>query len=351
MIKTLRFTSCFTVVLAVIFFIFPVVFGVRGVQQVHQIEQFLNSVGAIEQFKQARGVQVDNKQSETPPLVKQAEVFALYLNPPPKPVTVPTASRIEPRPKSVSPKFRLVGTSRHSLHPQLSLALIDEPGKGLRWVRQESSVGHLVIEQVKDGLIVVRDGENTFELVAERPQQRSLIKATPSSSGRITNSLNPQLSAEVYPPRRIQSSAEEQAAIEAANKKILAELDAMLAEAEAVPADGQTSKTNSGHKWRKPSQGGVEDIAAAKKRPISNGASHPVDPETMRISAREARGLGHLGRRLKNIQQEPNRVANDKAESGANGVSHPQVGLIDPNGASHPADLSRLNFNDVNVPG
>lgn len=320
MIKTLRITSIIAVMLAVVFFAFPAVFGIRGEKQ---IEQFLNSTGAIEQFKQARGVQVDNKQNESSPLVKQAEAFALYLNPPPKPGTVPQAARSEPRPKSVSPKFRLVGTSRHSLHPQLSLALIDEPGKGLRWVRPESSVGHLIIEQVKDGLIVVRDGENTFELVAERPQKRSLLKATPSSSGRITDSLHPETDAQV------QMSAEEEAAMEAATKKILADLDAMQTEAEAVPADGQASKTDSGHK--------VEDIAAAKKRPISN-------LETMRISAREARGLGRLGRRLKNIQQEPNRVANDRVESDANGVSHPQADLIDQN-------LSRLNLNDVNVPG
>jgi hypothetical protein len=320
MIKTLRITSVIAVVLAVVFFVLPAVFGVRGDKQ---IEQFLNSAGAIEEFKQARGDKVEDKRNETSPLVKQAEAFALYLNPPPKPSTVPSVSRSEPRPKSVSPKFRLVGTSRHSLHPELSLALIDEPGKGLRWVRPSSKVGHLIIEQVKDGLVVVRDGESTFELVAERPEKRSLLKANSSSSGRITGSKPPEIDAEV------QMSAEEEAAIEAANKKILAELDAVQAEAEAVQSGVEPGEANSSLK--------VEDIAAARERPV-----RPISNlETMRISAREARGLGRLGRRLKSVQREPNRVADDRTGSDAN--------LIEPN-------LSKLNLNepslnDVNVPG
>jgi hypothetical protein len=330
MIKTLRITSIIAVIFAVVFFVFPAIFGIRGDKQ---IEQFLNSAGSIEQFKQARGDKVEAKRNETSPLVKQAEVFALYLNPPPKPSPGPQVARSEPRPKSVSPKFRLVGTSRHSLHPELSLALIDEPGKGLRWVRPFSKVGHLIIEQVKDGLIVVRDGESTFELVAERPEKRSLLKVKPSSNGHITDSYNPEINAEV------QMSAEEEAAMEAAAKKILAELDAMQAEANAVKADIEADKTDSGSK--------IEDITVVRKRPI-----RPVSNlETMRISAREARGLGRLGRRLKNIQpastskpgeQQPNRVANDRTQSDANSVSHSEADLIEPN-------LSGLK--DVNVPG
>jgi hypothetical protein len=323
MIKTLRITSIIAVVLAVVFFALPAVFGIRDDKQ---IEQFLNSTGAIEQFKQARGDKVEDKRNETSPLIKQAEAFALYLNPPPKPSPITQVARSEPRPKSVSPKFRLVGTSRHSLHPELSLALIDEPGKGLRWVRPSSKVGYLIIEQVKDGLIVVRDGESTLELVAERPEKRSLLKVNSSSSGRITESYPLEINAEV------QMSAEEEAAMETATKKILAELDAMQAEANAVKADVEADKADSGSK--------VEDITATRKRPV-----RPVSSlDTMRISTKEARGLGRLGRRLKNTQQEPNLVANDRTQSDANGISHSKADLIEPN-------LNRLNMNDANVPG
>jgi hypothetical protein len=219
----------------------------------------------------------------------------------------------------VAAKFKLVGTSRYALHPELSLALIDEPGKGLYWVRQFSKVGHLIIEQVKDGLVVVRDGKNTFELVAERPEKRSLLKANSSSGGRITGSKPPEIDAEV------QMSAEEKEMTEAEMKKALAELDAMQAEEEVAKADVEVGETDSGPK--------AKEIAAAGKRSIS-------DLETMRISAREARGLGRLGRRLKNVQREPNRAEDNRTKSDAN--------LIEPN-------LSRLNLNepglnDVNIP-
>ena len=257
MIKTLRITSIIAVVLAVVFFVLPAVFGVSGDEQ---IEQFLNSAGAIEKFKEAKGDKVEDRQHEISPLVKQAEAFALYLNPPPKPKTEPSVSggQNEPRPKvSVSPKFKLVGTSCYALHPELSLALIDEPGKGLHWVRQSSKVGHLIVEQVKDGLVVVRDGKSTFELVAERPEKRSLLKGNLSSGARM----------------------------------------------EAVQANVKPGKTDSGPK--------AEEIATTRERPIS-------DLETMRISAREARKLGRWGRTLNNVQQEPNRVEDDITESDAN---------------------------------
>jgi hypothetical protein len=305
MIKTLRITSIIAVVLAVVFFVLPAVFGVSGDEQT---EQFLDSAGVIEKFKEAEGDKVKDSRQEISPLVKQAEAFALYLNPAPKPKTKPRVSRSKPRPKGpVSPKFKLVGTSHYALHPALSLALIDEPGKGLRWVRQFSKVGHLVIEQVKDGIIVVRDGTRTFELVAERPEKRSLLKENSSV--------------------KIKTSAEEKAA-EAERKKALAELDAFLLGLglEEAQADVEVGEADSGPK--------AEETAAVKERPIS-------DPETMRIGAREASRLGRLGQRLKDVQRELNRVEDDKAESDAN--------LIEPNLSG--LDLNEPDLNDVNNQG
>jgi hypothetical protein len=314
MIKTLRITSIIAVVLAVVFFVFPAVFGVRGDKQ---IEQFLNSAGVIEGFREAKGDKVEDSRREISPLVKQAEAFALYLNPPPKPKPPePSVSEVKSEPRPVGPvtaKFKLIGTSRHVLQPELSLALIDEPGKGLYWVRQFSKVGHLIIEQVKDGLVVVRDGKNTFELVAERPEKRNLLKANSSPDGRITGSNPPEKAAEV------QMSAEEAALVKeteaAGKKKILAEANVGQAGLEAVQADVEVGETDSGSK--------AKEIAAARKRSIS-------DLETMRISATEARGLGRLGRKLKNVQREPNRAEDNRTENDAT--------LVEP------------NLNDVNIP-
>jgi hypothetical protein len=297
MIKTLRITSIIAVVLAVVFFVFPAVFGVRGDKQ---IEQFLNSAGVIEEFKEAKGEKSEDSRREISPLVKQAEAFALYLNPPPKPEPVPSvAAKIEPRPAGpVTAKFKLIGTSRHVLQPELSLALIDEPGKGLYWVRQSNKVGHLIIEQVRDGLVVVRDGQNTFELVAERPEKRSLLKANPSS-GRITESPPPEINAEVQ-----MSAAEKTALIRKAKaderKRILAEANA--------GADVQAGETNSGYGVSHPQADKAKSAQERLTAEIAEGKKSASKLETMRISAREARGLGRLGRRLKNVQQEPNRA-------------------------------------------
>ncbi len=315
MIKTLRITSIIAVILAVVFFVFPAVFGVRGDEQ---IEQFLNSAGVIEKFNEARGDKVKDSRQEISPLVKQAEAFALYLNPPPKPKAKSSVSRSKPSPRgSVSPKFKLVGTSRYALHPELSLALIDEPGKGLRWIRQFSKVGHLIIEQVKDGLVVVQDGKRTFELVAERPEKRSLLKKDSSSGASISSRKSRGIGSEV------QMNAEEKAALakeaEAEGKKALAELNTLLLELgmEDFQMDVEPDEANLAPK--------DEEIVAVRNR------------ETMRISAREAGRLGRLGRRLKNVRRRaPNRVEDDGTEGDAN--------LIEPS-------LNVMDLNDVNSPG
>ena len=182
MIKTLRITSVVAAVLTVIFvifFIFPVVFGSDD-----HIEEFLNSPGVIEKFNKTVGNKVRRGASQELPLVKQAGAFALYLNPP-KPKTPKTAkggTTSITRGPAVTPKFKVIGISYYKKHPELSIVLIDEPGKGLHWVRQSGKVGHLLIEQIKDGLIVVKDNKGTFELKAEQEPEKSLLEGVSAVS-------------------------------------------------------------------------------------------------------------------------------------------------------------------------
>jgi len=335
MIKTLRITSIIAAALAVVFFVFPAVFGVRSDEQ---LEQFLNSAGVIEKFNKAKGKESTKGESQISPLVKQAEAFALYLNPP-KPKKAPPTRRTDrpsiiPRPPApVSPKFKLIGTSHYASHPELSLALIDEVGKGLRWVRQSSKLGHLIIEQVKDGLVVVRDGRRTFELVAERPEKRSLLKeplsratgskpilsALGKANSHITSSKTPQASAEkgaasaldkaggrITGSRAPQRNAEETAALQKEQAKLA---EKIFAELEAMQADIESDKTDSEH--------AEENTVKTKK-----------DLESTRISAKEAKRLNHLGKKLKDVQQDPNQVKDDRTESNAN-LSEPN--LSEPN--------------------
>ncbi len=180
MIKTLRITTIVAAVLAVIFFVLPIVFGGRNNEE---IEQFLNSASVVEKFNESAGNKAKASQDQTSPLLTQAEAFAKYLNPPPKPKistsATPKPGVSQPKPRGpVTTKFKLVGTSVHESNPELSLAFIDEPGKGLRWVRQGNQVEHLTIKQVKDGLVVIQDNQRTYEIATQQKPERSLLEGS-----------------------------------------------------------------------------------------------------------------------------------------------------------------------------
>ncbi|MHC4076474.1 MAG: hypothetical protein ACYSRZ_08705, partial [Planctomycetota bacterium] len=159
-------------------------------------------------------------------------------------------------------------------HPELSLALIDQPGKGFRWIRQSAEVGHLVIEQIKDGSIVVRDGEKIFELVAKRPEKRSLLKKpatdqTGAGSASTSSTRNKAGTAEdILPP-----VPEDTAAF---MEKLIVELEQMQLKAEEIEQELDDANGN--------------DMDVLGKM-IS-------ELKTMKISPEEARQLDDLGRQL-----------------------------------------------------
>ncbi|MHC4125817.1 MAG: hypothetical protein ACYSRR_05100, partial [Planctomycetota bacterium] len=145
MIKTLRITTVLVGLLAADFLASPIVYGVESD---HKIEKFLDAPGAVENFKKSESKKRTNSQAQDSPLVRQAKAFAMYLNPPPdqrseKPSSKSPRITSIPRPATVSTKFQLIGTSFYPTHPELSLALIDQPGKGFRWIRQSAEIGHL----------------------------------------------------------------------------------------------------------------------------------------------------------------------------------------------------------------
>jgi len=311
MVKTLRITSIVAAVLAGVLFVFPVVFGVRSDPEA---EQFLNSPGVIELFKKARISQTKAGTSQSSPLVNQARAFAKYLKPDrPKPPVTPQGPGIKTRrpPGPVFAKFPLLATVVHESNPELSIALINEPGPGLRWVRQGSEVMHLIIEQVKEGRIVCRDGQKTSEILVEpRPAQQSLLqgKSSVSTSPSVQTStvadaqagpkaaLGPlrkagrpiagrsPLGRTPRPP--VHMSEEDRAAMEALGDKL-----------QSLMKGSKSGKTGSAQD--------SEDMAAMMDALIS-------DLKATRVTAEEARKLGDLGKKLKNVQQDPNRVRDGK---------------------------------------
>jgi len=312
MIKTLRITTIIAAILAVGFFAFPAVFGFRGDEG---IEQFLNSPGAIEEFNKAKGAKPSRAGSQTSPLVKQAVDFGLIINPPrrevvsrprtPTPV-VPKQTSI-PDPPRPSVKFTLIGTSYYESRPGLSLAYIDEPGKGLHWVRQGSKVAHLLIEQVKDGSIVVKDQEKSVTLVAVRQPKRSLVKGETTSKATLTL---PGASASITSNAPVQLSARETAtavppqwAVPPRASRRPPEMSD--AEQDTVFADFirelKAQQAEAGNKTSAEEKASLEEAIA--------------NLQAMRVTTGEAKRLDRLGREMRRFQSDPNRAGSSKIGS------------------------------------
>ena len=318
MVKTLRITSIIAAALATFLIVFPAVFGVGSNKE---IEKFLKSPGAVESSKKAAGAKTSkDSDSQTSPLVTSAEAFALYLNPPkPKEETKPGPTSpepsIKPRPMgAVSPKFKLIGTSFYASHPELSLALIDEPATGLRWVRQSSEVGHLVIEQVKDGLVVARDGTSTLEIpVVERPPMINLLKGASSDAAdsksasenvlpEVTTGMLPQLDAEqskaldelVDQLRALQSSTEpnspdsndSEAKMEALNKVVSELKSSRISDAEAEKL-GNLGKELKGHRRPRSSRNIKNNTLKSDPNQAKGGKIEASTPDEQQASLPE----------------------------------------------------------------
>jgi hypothetical protein len=152
------------------------VFGVRSDER---IKQFLDSPGVRERFNNSENSRIKSIKKVESPLVQQAEIFSSYLNQKTESQEAPQVPRTMNvmRRLAITPKFKLLGTSYCKDNPKMSLALIDEPSKGQRWVKQSSEVGHFRIEQIKDGLIIVKNYEEIFELTVQpHPEASKLIR-------------------------------------------------------------------------------------------------------------------------------------------------------------------------------
>ena len=204
MIKTLRITSIIAAIAATVLLVLPAVYGVRSNPK---IEEFIKSPGAVDKFTAAKGQNSAQKNAETSPLIKEAADYHLILNPPPPPPpkvapdAAPQGPAVPAPPVPVAVKFDLIATSYYASHPERSFVLIDEPGKGLHWVKQGSAVGHLTIETVKDGAIIVRDGQRTSEmLVKVQESWRNLLKNPPPSTKPGAVSTSPAVQAPTGQP-------------------------------------------------------------------------------------------------------------------------------------------------------
>ncbi len=214
MIQTLRITSVAAVILAGVV-IASVAgpasllgFGVRGDRQ---MEKILNAPSAVDRFKEQHGDKPQNDRDTTPPLVKQAGLFANIINPPAPPVGQASATPQDiPQkrivgPQVVSARFSLVGTS-YSPNPNESFAYIRLADNSYQWVRPGEEVGRMVVKEIRNGSILYWDGSRDVEMMVElAPETASLLEAgaasTPvaSGSGRPSAARTPGHPVEVTP--------------------------------------------------------------------------------------------------------------------------------------------------------
>ena len=294
MIKTLRITSILAAALAITivgFFVFRIVYGVQSDEK---IKDFLSSPGVIEKFKKAEGNRSKTSSGQNPPLVQQAQAFALYLNPPVSKNTQVgrNATNISAQLKT-TPKFPVIGISYYEGRPEMSMALIDEPGKGIHWVKQSTTVGHFFIEQIKNDLVIVKSGTETFKLAAEREPSNS--KSPPqSNSSSVSKKPDNTVTSRIRTPlpsrsRSIISRTPTKSPQPQENTDKSEKLEELYSKLKDIQIS--SDKTDS--------EQSEEERAKQIENIISNFKTSYVSPE-------EAEKLENLGEQLKNLKGEPN---------------------------------------------
>ncbi|AQQ09375.1 hypothetical protein L21SP3_01179 [Sedimentisphaera cyanobacteriorum] len=155
-----------------------------------KVQEFLANASVAEDFK-AKADSSNSDQNSESALVKAARQ---YTKEPEKPDPKRTASRsnIQPRTKNTSPdpqpkkqqepkppspikvRFTLEGTCVNQDRPELSMAFVDLPGEGKKWVYQGQKVGHLRIRKINDDSIYLDNNGSVSEL--EIKEHKSSIK-------------------------------------------------------------------------------------------------------------------------------------------------------------------------------
>jgi hypothetical protein len=170
MIKVFRLASFITATAALGFLALAVVYGFSNDAQK---EKFLADPGPVDTFKKnavKRGPGTDA------PLIKMAQALSTRWNPP-APVQAVLASR-----PVIVPKFKLIGTCFYEQNPGRSSALVDDPGKGWRWVCKSDKIGDAEVIEISNGKIRYKSGSKIEEMIAEKSGQDPIVVKVKSAT-------------------------------------------------------------------------------------------------------------------------------------------------------------------------
>ncbi len=175
MIKTLRITG-----VAAVAFAGLVLASVLGpVSLIHldnksdqRVGKVLASPGAVERFHDLHGDKSTSGEDMTPPLVRLAESFKEIIDPRivESGPTTPVAATVKPgpivKPREVSAKFTLVGTSYSPSNPNSSFAYVFADNK-YQWLGCGEEIGYLTIKEVRESSVICSDGRQDSEIPME----------------------------------------------------------------------------------------------------------------------------------------------------------------------------------------
>jgi hypothetical protein len=152
--------------------------------------------------------------------VQQAKLFGLYLNPPPPKapaIKTPYLTAVKPKPESnkplapeppvsMTPKFRVMAVSIYKGKPEKTMALIGEPGAEPRWIKCGEMVGHLLVEDIQNGQVIWRNGEQTGQVAVlmepgKKPQEHVTTKRATAEPAIMPDPLVEMEEVKDLPPR------------------------------------------------------------------------------------------------------------------------------------------------------
>jgi len=178
-------------------------------------------------------------------------------------------------------------------------------------------VGHLFVEQVKDGLVVVKSAKETFELEIE-PEPAPISQNKKSPTSLLRNRQSPKKSTSsafsraatgvrktTNTPQKLQRNSN--------NDEKMGEYADILKD---IQRDSASDKTNSGLD--------EEEKAAREKERTARIAELISKFKSTRVSAEEAKKLGNIGEKLKSIRKDTNPSELEAAKKGKGKVIPPK---------------------------
>ncbi len=173
--------------------------------------EILSKAGVVENFKKSRSSSNAGSQTESP-LVTQAKLFALGINPPPPP-PIPKKDKPDPpknedvvvksdtfRPPPDPPirptgKFKLLATAYYPNNPNKSLALLDRTSLGMKWYGPGDQIDHQTVKEVLQNSIVMAQGGQAVQTISMEKEPKStvrpLLKSDAEAAGFVSRAVDP----------------------------------------------------------------------------------------------------------------------------------------------------------------